>query len=106
MSLQTRGNTYGGGGAKLFQEEERDMHTSETRGHHQRCSKYVETLGKIRNKQPRPGVSVETIDVFTRDSVRQVIFTMYHEGKHVSIDSIWLAIRTAEIVFHGGKSTL
>nr|CAD7205439.1 unnamed protein product [Timema douglasi] len=35
--VQTQGNTNGGG-AKLFQEEERDMHTSETRGHHQRCS--------------------------------------------------------------------
>nr|CAD7460014.1 unnamed protein product [Timema tahoe] len=31
----------------------------------------VETLGKIRKKQLRPGVSVEALDDFTRDSVRQ-----------------------------------
>nr|CAD7427119.1 unnamed protein product [Timema monikensis] len=33
-----------------------------------------------RNK--RPGVSVETLDDFTRDSVRQVIYRMYREGWH------------------------
>nr|CAD7206065.1 unnamed protein product [Timema douglasi] len=49
---------------------------------------------------------LETLDDFTRDSVRQVIYRMYHEGKHVLMDSILLAIRSAEIDFKGGKSTL
>nr|CAD7460060.1 unnamed protein product [Timema tahoe] len=49
---------------------------------------------------------VETLDDFTRDSVRHVIYRMYHEGKYLSMDTILLAIRAAEINFHGGKSAL
>nr|CAD7443809.1 unnamed protein product [Timema bartmani] len=39
----------------------------------------VETPGKIKKKQPKPGVSVEARDDFTRDSVRRVINRMYRE---------------------------
>nr|CAD7262407.1 unnamed protein product [Timema shepardi] len=46
----------------------------------------VETPGKIIKKQPMPGVSVEALDDFTRDSVCQVIYKMYHEG---TISKIW-----------------
>nr|CAD7198699.1 unnamed protein product [Timema douglasi] len=52
----------------------------------------VETPGKIIKKQPRPGVSVEALDDFTRDSVRQVIYKMYHKGQCKclgTISKIW-----------------
>nr|CAD7572012.1 unnamed protein product [Timema californicum] len=65
---------------------------------------HVETPGKIRKKQSRPGVSVETLDDFTRYYVRQVIYRMYHEGKHVLMNSILLVIRTTGIDFHGELS--
>nr|CAD7416307.1 unnamed protein product [Timema poppensis] len=109
--VQTQGNTNGGG-AKLFQEEERHAHirdkrTSSTLQHYyNKKIDHVETPGKIRKKQPTPGVSVETIDDFTKDYVGQVIYRMYHEGKHVLMDSILSVIRSTGIDFHGGKSTL
>nr|CAD7577946.1 unnamed protein product [Timema californicum] len=52
----------------------------------------VETPGKIIKKQPMPGVSVEALDDFTRDSVCQVIYKMYHEGQCKclgTISKIW-----------------
>nr|CAD7450771.1 unnamed protein product [Timema bartmani] len=48
----------------------------------------VETPGKKRIRKPIPGVSAKAVDEFTRDSIHQAIYRMYHQGwfhwnKHV-----------------------
>nr|CAD7404223.1 unnamed protein product [Timema poppensis] len=40
----------------------------------------VETPEKKRIRKPIPGVSAKALDEFTRDSIHQVIYRMYHQG--------------------------
>ncbi|XP_063222766.1 uncharacterized protein LOC134531123 isoform X3 [Bacillus rossius redtenbacheri] len=66
----------------------------------------VSTPGKKRKKRPQEGKSLETVDDFTVNAIRNAIHRMYAEGLNVTVDTILKEIRERQIDYYGGRSSL
>ncbi|XP_063232520.1 uncharacterized protein LOC134536645 isoform X2 [Bacillus rossius redtenbacheri] len=66
----------------------------------------VSTPGKKRKKRPQEGKSLDTVDDFTVNAIRNAIYRMYAEGLNVTVDTILKEIRERQIDYYGGRSSL
>ncbi|XP_063215532.1 uncharacterized protein LOC134527110 isoform X2 [Bacillus rossius redtenbacheri] len=66
----------------------------------------VSTPGKKREKRPQEGKSLDTVDDFTVNAIRNAIYRMYAEGLNVTVDTILKEIRERQIDYYGGRSSL
>ncbi|XP_063227677.1 uncharacterized protein LOC134533877 isoform X2 [Bacillus rossius redtenbacheri] len=66
----------------------------------------VSTPGKKREKSPQEGKSLDTVDDFTVNAIRNAIYRMYAEGLNVTVDTILKEIRERQIDYYGGRSSL
>ncbi|XP_063217108.1 uncharacterized protein LOC134527949 isoform X2 [Bacillus rossius redtenbacheri] len=66
----------------------------------------VSTPGKKRKKRPQEGKSLDTVDNFTVNAIRNAIYRMYAEGLNVTVDTILKEIRERQIDYYGGRSSL
>ncbi|XP_063230844.1 uncharacterized protein LOC134535574 isoform X3 [Bacillus rossius redtenbacheri] len=66
----------------------------------------VSTPGKKRKKRPQEGKSLDTVDDFTVNAIRNAIYRMYAEGLNVTVDTIFKEIRERQIDYYGGRSSL
>ncbi|XP_063231084.1 uncharacterized protein LOC134535768 isoform X2 [Bacillus rossius redtenbacheri] len=66
----------------------------------------VSTPGKKRKKRPQEGKSLDTVNDFTVNAIRNAIYRMYAEGLNVTVDTILKEIRERQIDYYGGRSSL
>ncbi|XP_063238742.1 uncharacterized protein LOC134540140 isoform X1 [Bacillus rossius redtenbacheri] len=66
----------------------------------------VSTPGKKWKKRPQEGKSLDTVDDFTVNAIRNAIYRMYAEGLNVTVDTILKEIRERRIDYYGGRSSL
>ncbi|XP_063221961.1 uncharacterized protein LOC134530754 isoform X1 [Bacillus rossius redtenbacheri] len=66
----------------------------------------VSTPGKKRKKRPQEGKSLDTVDDFTVNAIRNAIYRMYAEGLNGTVDTILKEIRERQIDYYGGRSSL